>query len=152
MATGWCMSNTTTGGATTTSHLAIIGASATGTPLAPGLGPSDVSWIYKDGRTVLVKCLLFALFYTLNKMASVLKCTPFCFCSLHLEGIFPQENVLGLWPDILTLIRGLNKIIQALTLFSPRLKCYLLDLCVCLDMSKYPTNQHKHFERLSVKM
>lgn len=63
-----------------------------------------------------MKCLLFALFHTLNKMASVLNCIQFCSCSLRLEGMFSHEDVKGSWPDILTLIRGLNKILQAMTL------------------------------------
>lgn len=87
-----------------------------GAALTPRLAPSGVSGISKDRRTVLVKCLLFALFHTLNKMASVLKCFQFCSCSLRLEGMFTHEDVMGSWPDILTLIRGLNKILQALTL------------------------------------
>lgn len=125
-ATGSCTSIPTTEDVTTTWGLASTGASATGEATTPGSAPSGDSWISKDGRTVLVKCLLFALFHTLNKMASVLKCFQFCSCSLHLAGMFPHEDAMGSWPDILTLIRGLNKILQALTLTIPRLKRYLL--------------------------
>ncbi|KAA8593083.1 hypothetical protein FQN60_018538 [Etheostoma spectabile] len=60
--------------------------------------------------------LLFALFPMLNKIASVLDCFKFCSCSLRLEGMFSHEDVKWSWPDILTLIRGLNKILQAMTL------------------------------------
>lgn len=126
MATGSCTSIPTTEDDTTTWGLASTGASVNGEATTPGSAPSGGSWISKDGRTVLVKCLLFALFHTLNKMASVFKCFQFCSCSLYLEGMFPHEDVMRSWPDILTLIRGLNKILQALTLTTPRLKRYLL--------------------------
>lgn len=124
--TGCCTSTLTTGDVTITWGPANTGALVTGTATAPGSAPSGVSWISKDRRTVLGKCLLFALFHTLNKMASVLKRIQFCSCSLHLEGMFSQENVTGSWPEILTLIRGLNKILQAMTFSALRLKRYLL--------------------------
>lgn len=126
MATGSCTSSHTTGGDTTTWNPASTAPSATGGAITRGLAPSGDWWISKDGRTVLVKCLLFALFHTLNKMASVLKCFQFCSCSLRLEGMFSHEDVMGSWPDILSLIRGLNKILQALTLTTLRLQRYLL--------------------------
>lgn len=62
-----------------------------------------------------MKCLLYALFHTLNKMVSVLKCFRFSSCSLRLVGMLPSAVVGGSWRDILALIRGLNKAIAALT-------------------------------------
>lgn len=125
-AIGCCMSSPTTGDVTITWGPASTGASVTGRATAPGLAPSGASWISKDRRAVLVKSLLFALFHMLNKMVSVLKCIQFCSCSLRLEGMFPQEDVTGSRPDILTLITALNKIRQALICTTPRFKRYLL--------------------------
>lgn len=124
--TGSCTSSPTTGGATSTWSPDSTRASATGAGTTLAWAPSNGSWTSKDGRPVLVKCLLFALFHTLNKMASVLKCFQFCSCSLRLEGTFSIEDVSGWWPDVLTLFRGLNKILRVLTLIRLRLKSYLL--------------------------
>ena len=123
--TGSCTSSPTTGDVTTTWRLVSTRVSVIGGETAPGSAPSGDSWISKDRRMVLVKCLFFALFHTLNKMASVLKCIQFCSCSLRLEGMFPHEDLMGSWPNILTLIRGLNKILQALTVTTLRLQRYL---------------------------
>lgn len=131
--TGSNTSSPTAEGVITTWNLANMRALVTGGPTTPGLVSSHDSWISKDKRKGLVKWVLFAMFHSLNKMASVLKCIQFCSCSLHLEAMFPSEAVMGSWPDILTLIRGLNKILQALTFTTLSLKPYQLQsLSACL--------------------
>lgn len=134
MVTGSNTSSPTAEGVITTWNLANVRALVTGGPTTPGLAPSHDSWISKDKRKGLVKWVLFAMLHSLNKMASVLKCIQFCSCSLHLDAMFPSKAVMGSWPDILTLIRGLNKMLQALTFTTLSLKPYQLQsLSACLS-------------------
>jgi len=78
-------------------------------------------------KGVLLKCLLYALFHTLNKMVSVLKCIQFCSCTLYLRGSLPEDETCYRLPDYFTLFSNLNKIIK--TIFSMRQVLSVLFAC-----------------------
>ncbi len=78
---------------------------------------------------VLVKCLLYALFRTLNKMVSVLKCLEFCSCTIYLEDSLPDDDSYYRLPDCLTLFGELNKTIE--TFSSMRQVSSVISICLC---------------------